>query len=259
MARMAKPNLAGKKEAIEKEWNSLSREEIILKYSPLVRYVVSRIALKLPQSIEQDDLYQVGVLGLIDAVSKYDPQRAIKFQTYAEFRIRGAILDELRSLDWVPRAVRQTASQIQDAYNKLESRLQRPAEDQEVASELGMDVKTFYNQLDSVRNLSIVSFEDLRPATDDGEDWDVLEVLADPDVPDPIEAIGLQELRRALGEAIKTLPEKERLVVTLYYYEELTMSEIGAVLGLTESRISQLHSKAALRMRARIRRMLNRK
>ncbi|MBF0624850.1 MAG: FliA/WhiG family RNA polymerase sigma factor [Magnetococcales bacterium] len=237
------------------EWGRMTREEIILKYSPTVKYVAGRISMKLPHSVDVDDLYQVGILGLMDAINKFDPDRGIKFQTYAEFRIRGAILDELRSMDWVPRAVRQAASQIQDAYLKLEARLGRPAEDREVADHLGISLEEFYEQLDSVRSISVVSFEDLRPNMED-DDWDVLEILADPDLEDPLEALGLQEMRQALSEAVGGLPEKERLVITLYYFEELTMSEIGAVLGLTESRISQLHSKAALRMRARIRRVM---
>ncbi|MBF0187825.1 MAG: FliA/WhiG family RNA polymerase sigma factor [Magnetococcales bacterium] len=236
-------------------WNSLSREEIILKYSPMVKYVSGRMAMKLPHSVDVDDLYQVGILGLIDAATKFDPDRGIKFQTYAEFRVRGAILDELRAMDWVPRQVRQVATQIQDVYQELEAKLERPVEDAEVADHLGITLEEFYEQLDNVRSISIVSFDDIRPSTDN-EEWDILEVLADPSVEDPLEVIGLQQLRQALSEAVTGLPEKERLVVTLYYFEELTMSEIGAVLGLTESRISQLHSKAALRMRARIKRVL---
>nr|CRH06999.1 RNA polymerase, sigma 28 (sigma F) factor [Candidatus Magnetococcus massalia] len=254
---MHKPDLS-KSQVTAEDWNSLTREQIILKFAPLVRYVAGRIAMKLPQSVDLDDLYQVGVLGLIDAVSKFDPERGIKFQTYAEFRIRGAILDELRAIDWVPRQLRQNATAIQEAYSNLEAKHGRPADDAEVAESLGLSITEFHEQLDQVRGISIISFEDIRPNTDD-EEWDVLEVLADPSVEDPVETIGLMELREAMADAIDTLPEKERLVVTLYYFEELTMNEIGDVLGLTESRISQLHSKAALRMRARIKRFFNRK
>ncbi|MBF0164317.1 MAG: FliA/WhiG family RNA polymerase sigma factor [Magnetococcales bacterium] len=238
-------------------WEGLSRDEVILKYAPIVKYVASRISMKLPQSVEIDDLVQVGILGLIDAVSKFDPHRGIKFQTYAEFRVRGAILDELRSMDWVPRAVRQTAAQIQETYLLLEGQMGKSVEDQEVAAHLGLSLDEFYRSLDAVRGIAILSFDDLRPSLDE-EEWDVLEMLADPEIIDPVESIGLQQLRLALSEAISALPEKERLVVTLYYFEELTMSEIGEVLGLTESRISQLHSKAALRMRARMKRVLGR-
>ncbi|MBF0357126.1 MAG: FliA/WhiG family RNA polymerase sigma factor [Magnetococcales bacterium] len=239
-------------------WNGMTRDEVIIKYSPMVKYVAGRISMKLPESIELDDLIQVGVLGLIDAVSKYDPKRGIKFQTYAEFRVRGAILDELRATDWVPRAVRQVASQIQGIYQDIEGKNGAPAEDEDVAERMGVSLTEFYQQLDSVRGISIISFDDLRPAMDEGEEWDVLDVMADPNVEDPIETLGLQEMRLALSEAVGGLPEKERLVVTLYYFEGLTMHEIGEVLGLTESRISQLHSKAALRMRARIRRIQGR-
>lgn len=236
-------------------WAGLTRDEIILKYAPLVKYVVGRISMKLPSSVDLDDLFQAGILGLIDAVSKFDPERGYKFQTYAEFRIRGAILDELRAMDWVPRAVRHASTQMEEAYHSVESSLGRPAEDAEVANHLGITLEEFHAQLDSVRSISIISFDDLRPNNDE-DGRDILEVLADPNVEDPVESLGLQELRYALGQAITSLPEKEKLVVTLYYYEELTMSEIGELLKLTESRISQLHSKAALRMRARIRRVL---
>ncbi|MBF0133000.1 MAG: FliA/WhiG family RNA polymerase sigma factor [Magnetococcales bacterium] len=239
-------------------WEGMSRDDVIIKYAPMVKYVASRISMKLPQSVDLDDLIQVGVLGLIDAVAKFDPNRGIKFQTYAEFRVRGAILDELRAMDWVPRAVRQVSGHIQSVYQQLEGKLGRPAEDGEVAQSLGITLNEFYQQLDSVRGISILSFEDIRPSLEDDE-WDILDVLADPDVEDPLESIGLQEMRLAMSEAIESLPEKERLVLTLYYYEELTMCEIGEALGLTESRISQLHSKAALRMRAKMRRVTGKK
>ncbi|MBF0126976.1 MAG: FliA/WhiG family RNA polymerase sigma factor [Magnetococcales bacterium] len=240
-----------------KTWEGLTRDEVILKYAPIVKYVANRISVKLPQSVDIDDLIQVGILGLIDAVTKFDPHRGIKFQTYAEFRIRGAIIDELRSMDWVPRAVRQTATQIQETYLQLEGAQGKPVEDEEVAAHLGMTLNEFYRNLDAVRGISILSFDDLRPSMEE-EEWDVLEMLADPDIVDPVDSIGLNQLRYSLSEAITALPEKERLVVSLYYFEELTMSEIGEVLGLTESRISQLHSKAAMRMRAKMRRVLGR-
>ncbi|HIJ85868.1 MAG TPA: FliA/WhiG family RNA polymerase sigma factor [Magnetococcales bacterium] len=239
-------------------WEGMSRDDVIIKYAPMVKYVANRISMKLPQSVDVDDLIQVGVLGLIDAVAKFDPNRGIKFQTYAEFRVRGAILDELRAMDWVPRAVRQVAGHIQTVYQQLEGELGRPAEDREVADRLQITLNEFYQQLDSVRGISILSFEDIRPSLEDDE-WDILEVLADPDVEDPLESIGLREMRLAMSQAIESLPEKERLVLTLYYYEELTMCEIGEALGLTESRISQLHSKAALRMRAKMRRVVGKK
>ena len=248
---------AEKAKAKEKEiadaWNGMTRDEIVLKYAPMVKYIAGRISVKLPQSVDVEDLIQVGILGLIDAVSKFDPQRGIKFQTYADFRVRGAILDELRSVDWVPRAVRHVATQIQELYSKLEGELGYPADDADVAVRMGISLTEFYQHLDAVRGISILSFDDLRPSLLDDEAWDVLDVMADPNVVDPVETIGLQELRHAISCAIHDLPDKERLVITLYYFEELTMSEIGEVLGLTESRISQLHSKAALRMRGRIR------
>ncbi|MEO5339446.1 MAG: FliA/WhiG family RNA polymerase sigma factor [Magnetococcus sp. MYC-9] len=251
-------SVSDKNKEISDAWNGMTRDELILKHAPMVKYIASRIATRLPQSVEMDDLVQVGILGLIDAVSKFDPQRGIKFQTYADFRIRGAILDELRAVDWVPRAVRQVASQIQDIYFQLEAALGRPADDADVASQMGISLTEFYQHLDAVRGVSILSFDDLRPSLED-EEWDAMDLMADPNWVDPVESIGLQELRLAISQAIQDLPEKERLVITLYYFEELTMSEIGEVLGLTESRISQLHSKAALRMRGRIRHFAHRK
>jgi RNA polymerase sigma factor for flagellar operon FliA len=230
---------------------------LILQHAPLVRYVANRIFMRLPSSVDVEDLYQVGTLGLIDAVSRFDPSRGIRFQTYAEFRIRGAILDELRALDWVPRGVRHVATQIEEAYRELETEHGRPAEDQDVAAKLGISLSDLYGHLDDARSVSFVSFEELRASSrDDDEDWDAMEMLADRSLVDPIEKLGLDELRTALGKAIDSLPERERLVITLYYFEELTMGEIGAVLGLTESRISQLHSRATLRIRARIRKEL---
>jgi RNA polymerase sigma factor for flagellar operon FliA len=247
-----------KSKEIADAWSDMSRDELILKYAPMVKYIASRIATRLPQSVDMDDLVQVGILGLIDAVSKFDPQRGIKFQTYADFRIRGAIMDELRAVDWVPRAVRQAATQIQETFFLLEGELGHPADDADVASHLGISLNEFYQHLDAVRGIAILSFDDLRPSLED-EEWDAMDLMADPNWIDPSESIGLQELRLAISQAIRDLPEKERLVITLYYFEELTMNEIGEVLGLTESRISQLHSKAALRMRGRIRHFANRK
>ncbi|MBF0159790.1 MAG: FliA/WhiG family RNA polymerase sigma factor [Magnetococcales bacterium] len=239
-------------------WHGTTRDEIILRYAPLVKYVANRICMRLPSSVDVDDLYQVGILGLIDAVAKFDPGRGIKFQTYAEFRVRGAILDELRAMDWVPRAIRQTASVIEAAYQEIEARQGHPAEDRDVAIKMGISLQELYQQLDEIRGVSIISLEDLRPNSED-EEWDALDILADTSLVDPVEKLGLAELRGALAQAVDSLPEKERLVVTLYYFEELTMGEIGAVLGLTESRISQLHSKATLRIRARISQELARK
>lgn len=242
-------------ESGEPSWEELTPEQAVLRYAPLVKYVANRLSLRLPASVDLDDLFQVGVLGLIDAVSKFEPERGFKFQTYAEFRIRGAMLDELRSMDWVPRAVRQTATQIENAYLALETKLGRPARDEEAAQHMGISLEQFLALVDEARGVSVVSFDDLRPSLED-DDRDIFEVLADPTVEDPLESIGLKEVRQSLGAAIDALPEKERLVISLYYFEDLTMSEIGEVMGLTESRISQLHSKAALRMRARIRRLL---
>ena len=237
-------------------WKHTNREEMILRHAPLVKYVANRIFMRLPNSVDVEDLYQVGILGLIDAVSKFDPSRGIRFQTYAEFRIRGAILDELRAMDWVPRGVRQVATQIAEAYHNIETEIGQPAADTDVAARLGFSLHELYDHLDDSRGVSFISFEDLRTGREEDEDWDALEMLADTSIVDPIDRLGMAEVRLALSKAIDSLPEREKLVITLYYFEELTMGEIGAVMGLTESRISQLHSRAALRMRARIKKEL---
>lgn len=251
---MIKPDTAD--EWKTEAWGQHTREEIVLHHAPLVKYIAGRLAMKLPASVDQDDLFQAGILGLIDAITKFEPERGLKFRTYAEFRIRGAMLDELRAMDWVPRAVRQLSTQLEDAMHTLEQQFGRPAEDVEIAKHLGMTLEDYFEQLEESRNISILSFEDLHTIDDENNERDLLEILADPNVEDPIETIGLHEMRFALANAINVLPAKEKLVITLYYYEELTMGEIGVVMGLTESRISQLHSKAALRMRARMRRFL---
>ena len=244
--------MVGKQIVEEIEITTENREEVIKRYSPMIKYVANRIAMRLPPHIEVDDLISVGVLGLMDAITKYDSSRGAKFKTYAEFRVRGAILDELRSLDWVPRSIRQKASAVEKVVRSLESKLRRLPEDDEVAKEMDMSLDQFYRTIDETKSVPVFSLEDLGIAKESGEQQSLLDCLAGKADADPQTQIRLIELKEIIAKAIDTLPEKERLMVSLYYYEELTMKEIGAVLDITESRVSQIHSKAVLHLRTKL-------
>ena len=244
--------MVGKQIVEEIEITTENREEVIKRYSPMIKYVANRIAMRLPPHIEVDDLISVGVLGLMDAISKYDSSRGAKFKTYAEFRVRGAILDELRALDWVPRSIRQKASAVEKVVRSLESKLRRLPEDDEVAKEMDMSLDQFYRTIDETKSVPVFSLEDLGIAKESGEQQSLLDCLAGKADADPQTQIRLIELKEIIAKAIDTFPEKERLMVSLYYYEELTMKEIGAVLDITESRVSQIHSKAVLHLRAKL-------
>jgi len=238
--------------AEEIEITNENREEVIKRYSPMIKYVANRIAMRLPPHIEVDDLISVGVLGLMDAISKYDSSRGAKFKTYAEFRVRGAILDELRAMDWVPRSIRQKASNVDKVVQTLQAKLSRSPEDEEVAKEMGITLDQFHNTLNETKSIPIFSLEDLGIAKESGEQQSLLDCLAGKADADPQTQIRLIELKEIIAKAIDALPEKERLMVSLYYYEELTMKEIGAVLEITESRVSQIHSKAVYRLRTKL-------
>ena len=242
-----------KQQTVEEiEITAENREEVIKRYSPMIKYVANRIAMRLPPHIEVDDLISVGVLGLMDAISKYDSTRGAKFKTYAEFRVRGAILDELRAMDWVPRSIRQKASNVDKVVQKLQAKLSRVPEDEEVAKEMGISLDQFHETLNETKSIPIFSLEDLGIAKESGEQQSLLDCLAGKADADPQTQIRLIELKEIIAKAIDALPEKERLMVSLYYYEELTMKEIGAVLEITESRVSQIHSKAVYRLRTKL-------
>ena len=232
-------------------------ERIIKEYAPMVKYVANRIALRLPPHIEVDDLISVGVIGLIDAIEKYDPTRGAKFKTYAEFRVRGSILDELRSMDWVPRSVRQKASTLDTVMEQLKAKHGRMPEDEEVAKAMGLSLDEFFETLNQTQSMPILSLEDLGIAKESGEHKTLLDCLAGKGDADPQTQFRLNELRDVIAKAIDTLPEKERLMISLYYYEELTMKEIGEVLGITESRVSQIHSKAVFRLRTKLKALIS--
>lgn len=230
----------------------LEKEEYVRKYAPLIKTIAGRLAMKLPPHVDQDDLLSAGIMGLLDAMKKFDPEKGVAFKSYAEFRIRGAMLDELRAMDWVPRSVRKNAKMLEEAYEKVESRKMAPASDSEVAKELNLDLESFYKLLEETRGVSIINEEDLGELMSHRHINGLWEMYQDKKVSDPMAHVDYLELKRVISEAIDKLPEKEKLVITLYYYEELTMKEIGEIMGYTESRISQLHTKAVIRLRNRI-------
>ena len=228
------------------------REQLILQYAPLVRYVAGRVGVGLPASVEQGDLVSYGVFGLIDAIDKYDLSRAIKFETYAINRIRGAIIDELRSIDWIPRSVRTKARDVERAIAVLEGRLQRTPTETEIADELGMDVPDLRRVFSQVSFVHVAALDEMLSASDRSDGSTLGERLEDERADAPGDALEDEETRYLLARVIHTLPEREQIVVTLYYYEGLTLAEIGLVLGVTESRICQLHTKAMMQMRTRM-------
>ena len=231
-----------------------AREQLIINFSPLVKYVAGRLSVSLPQTVDTGDLISYGIFGLIDAIEKFEPERGIKFETYAIARIKGAILDELRAMDWVPRSVRARAREIERAYVELENRLRRVPTDSEVADEIGLSDKELQDIFTKLSYTSVMSFDELwSPSSDRDDSSTMLASIEDPAAEDPVAAFETTELKETLAAAIDRLPEREKTVVALYYYEGLTLKEIGEVLGVTESRVSQLHTKALLRMRARMR------
>jgi RNA polymerase sigma factor FliA len=228
-----------------------AREQLVLAFSPLVKYVAGRMSSGLPAHVEESDLISYGLLGLISAIERFDPSREIKFETFAMTRIKGSIIDELRSLDWVPRSVRARARQIEKANAKLEHQLHRAPTDQEVANELEMSLDEFQESLTRISNSSVVALDELWTLSDaSGDQVSLLDTIQDPDAIDPSAAMDATEMKDRLADAIARLPEREKLVVALYYYENLTLREIGEVLGVTESRVSQLHTKAVLRLKS---------
>lgn len=232
--------------------DTAARDELILNFSPLVKYVAGRLASSLPQSVDTADLISYGIFGLIDAIEKYDTTRAIKFETYAIARIKGAIIDELRAMDWVPRSVRSRAREIEAAYVSLENELKRVPSDQEVADRIGVSLKDFQDILTKLSYTSVVSFEELWVGGDREDGQSAIGAIRDDTADDPVTVFESAEIKDILAGAIDRLPEREKTVIALYYYEGLTLKEIGQVLGVTESRVSQLHTKAVLRLRARM-------
>jgi RNA polymerase sigma factor for flagellar operon FliA len=228
------------------------RDRLILTYAPLVKYVAGRLGSGLPAHVDDDDLVSYGLLGLIGAIQRFDPERDIKFETYAIARIKGSIIDELRSMDWVPRSVRSRAREIERAIGELEARLGRAPTDEEISAKVGITQEELDESLSEISRTSIAALDELWTVSAGGDQIALIDTIEDKQGPNPQSALAETELKEAIGEAIARLPEREKLVVTLYYYEELTLREIGEVLGVTESRVSQLHTKAILRLKARL-------
>ncbi|MFN2544309.1 MAG: RNA polymerase sigma factor WhiG [Actinomycetota bacterium] len=221
-----------------------ARERLILHYAPLVKYVASRVATGLPATVEQADLTSYGMFGLIDALEKFDLERAIKFETYAIPRIKGAIIDELRAMDWVPRSVRFKARGIEKAYAQLEGKLKRAPTEAEVSDQMGISLGELHDVVSQISFVSVMALDEVLSVGDDrGEKISLLDTLADPSL-DPTTSLEGQETRGMLTGAINGLSEREKIVVTLYYFEGLTLAEIGEILGVTESRVCQIHTKA---------------
>jgi RNA polymerase sigma factor for flagellar operon FliA len=228
------------------------RDRLILTYAPLVKFVAGRVGASLPAHVDEQDLVSYGLLGLIGAIERFDPDREIKFETFAMARIRGAIIDELRSLDWVPRSVRTRARQIERAIATLEKELMRAPTDDEIAKKLGVTEEELDESLLEISRSSVGALDELWSPSAGGDSIALIDTIEDESGPDPEASLEQTEIREALAESISELPEREKLVVTLYYYEELTLREIGEVLGVTESRVSQLHTKAFLRLKAHL-------
>jgi RNA polymerase sigma factor FliA len=226
------------------------REQLIKEFAHVIRAMAHRLAFRLPAYLDAEDLISVGTIGLMDAMDKYDPTREAKFKTYAEFRIRGAMLDEIRSMDWIPRSVHERIGLLQRTLTGLMSRLGRPPRDEEVAAELKMSLEELDDFASRARGAVMISIDDLCLYEHDGHQ--AVKVLTDTHTPDPLSTLVNERERKLIGGAIQLLPEKERLVLTLYYYEELTMKEIGNLLKVTESRVCQIHTKAILRLKAQL-------
>lgn len=227
------------------------RDRLILHYSPLVKFVASRVAVGLPQNVEQADLVSYGIFGLIDAIEKFDLARGFKFETYAISRIKGAIIDELRSVDWVPRSIRSKARSIEAAYAKLENKLHRTPDEAEVAAELEMTPAEFAQMLSQISLVGVAALDEIVNSADREVGSTLGDTIADRSE-DPVAAYEVEEMKHLLAGAINRMPQRERLVLTLYYYEGLTLAEIGDVLGVTESRVCQIHTKSILQLRSRM-------
>jgi len=247
-------NVSNKKyEKVKKEstFSEEEREEMVRKYAPLVKYIAGRIAMRVPPNVSLDDLISCGTMGLLDAISKFDPEKNVKFKTYAEVRIRGSILDGLRSLDWIPRSVRKKIQDMERCVQKVERQMGRPAEDKEIAQELEINIEEYYTLLNQARSVDLLSLDETirdQNFTDSKESY----VNFIPSHVTPQDETLTAEIKHVVADGIKKLSEKEQKVITLYYHEGLTLKEIGDVLNLTESRISQIHTQCVVKLRVKL-------
>lgn len=228
------------------------RDYFIKQYAPLVKYVAGKVAIGMPHNVEFDDLVGFGVFGLIDAIDKFDPTKHVKFKTYAVTRIRGSIFDELRSIDWIPRSIRQKTRELENTIQTLEARIGRSATDEEIAKAMHLNLEDFQNLLIKISGTSILSINDVWYSGDGDDKITIVDNIEAPTSLNPDTIVEKEEIKRVIVEAIQELPDKEKKVLVLYYYEDLTLKEIGKVLGVTESRISQLHTKAIMRLRSKL-------
>lgn len=231
-------------------WQEAEQERVIHEFVPAIRAIAHRLAFRLPAHLDAEDLISAGVIGLMDAMTKYDPKREAKFKTYAEFRIRGAMLDEIRSMDWIPRSVHERIGLLQKTHTELMNRYGRPPTDEEVAAALNLSITELSDFLSRAQGAVLISLDDLGVQEEDGHH--ILRMLVDTEHPDPLSLVVSENVREQLAKAIEELPKKERLVLTLYYFEELTMKEIGRVLNVTESRVCQIHTKAILCLKSKL-------
>jgi RNA polymerase sigma factor for flagellar operon FliA len=232
--------------------NEAARNAIIIEYAPLVKLLANRLAMRVPPSVSLDDLTSAGIMGLLDAVDRFDPTRAVQFKTYAEFRIRGAMLDELRNLDWVPRSTRKKIHDMEKAIIAVESKTSRPANDEEIAQQMGVELNTYFSILNMARGIELLSLDGyIKDDRSNSESKKTFKSLIQGD-DDPSDRVMFSELKEVIANAIRALSKKEQMVISLYYYDELTLREIGDVMGLTESRISQIHTKAIIKLRTKL-------
>ncbi len=236
----------------KKTKSSAIRDKFIKQYMPLVKYVAGKVSTGMPDSVEFDDLVGFGQFGLLDAINKFDPDKNVKFKTYAVTRIRGAIFDELRELDWVPRSVRQKSREIEDTIVDLEAKLGRTASDAEIAKAMGLTESEYQNTVMKVSGTSVLSLNDVWYSGDDSDHMSIGDSIEAPNSLNPDVIVEREEVRKVIIQAINELPKNEKMVIVLYYHEDLTFKEIGQVLNVSESRISQLHTKANLRLRAKL-------
>jgi RNA polymerase sigma factor FliA len=238
--------------------SKIAKDKLLVEYAHIVKYITNRLAVNLPKSVDRNDLTSAGILGLIKAVETFEINRGFKFETYAGHKIRGAILDELRALDWVPRSVRQKSRELQKIFAKLENDLGRIPYDDEVCEAMNITMLEYEEMLAEVTPTTIISLEEAMPDRgSDSKELRIIDTIEDPGSDNPLKELGFAEVKDILKDAIMNLPEKEKLVVALYHYDELTLKEIGVVLDITESRVSQIHSKAILKLRSKLLQRIN--